>query len=303
MNKEKESLFGEHERIKEENVSEIAKEGHYKSSYFLELPLDSHLSEEICLLPNQINPFLAFISSCVHILQDKRKRIGGKLHHNHKRISITVSSNSLPLSIEFYFKELKVDDYYSDLANVDYFVLGVQNKEERILGSKGRIFLKSLVKSGNAKRISWFTCSLHDDLHDKYVEKFVEDCSDMSSFLDIFVKHHEAFTLLNQLLLYFKTRVLFGKALSNHFPYKKLISPNDLIQNDPKRYENVLQLLCRIQDPILKFSASNVTVIQSCIHKELDQEGLEASIEGFGAYLQVYQRGFLSYPKVKREDH
>ncbi|KAI5682612.1 hypothetical protein M9H77_03840 [Catharanthus roseus] len=40
--------------------------------------------------------------------QDKRKRIGGKLHHNHKETSISFSSDSLPLSLEFYFKELKL---------------------------------------------------------------------------------------------------------------------------------------------------------------------------------------------------
>ncbi|KAI5653960.1 hypothetical protein M9H77_31147 [Catharanthus roseus] len=40
--------------------------------------------------------------------QDKRKRIGGKLHHKHKETSISFSSNSLPLRIEFSFKELKL---------------------------------------------------------------------------------------------------------------------------------------------------------------------------------------------------
>ncbi|KAI5682115.1 hypothetical protein M9H77_03343 [Catharanthus roseus] len=40
--------------------------------------------------------------------ENKRKRIGGKLHHNHKEKSTSFSSNSLPLSIGFSFKELNL---------------------------------------------------------------------------------------------------------------------------------------------------------------------------------------------------
>ncbi|KAI5676579.1 hypothetical protein M9H77_07529 [Catharanthus roseus] len=184
--KEKESLFEENERINEEKESGSAKERHGKSSYSLELKLDSLLSEEICLLFNQFNPFLTLISSYVQNFQDKRKRIGGKLHDNHKETLISFYSNSLPLSIEFSFKELKLflnahvshedvfgklfkeslsyypiqvslghnsllgatrdhscdnplydsrmNDYYSYAANVDSFVLRVENKKECMLG-------------------------------------------------------------------------------------------------------------------------------------------------------------------------
>ncbi|KAI5650246.1 hypothetical protein M9H77_36251 [Catharanthus roseus] len=131
--KEKESLFEEHERINEEKGSESAKERHDKSAYSFELKLDSFLSEEICLLSNQINPFLVLIFSYEQNFQDRRKGIGGKLHHNHKETSISFSSNSLPLSIKFSFKELKMNDYCSYVANVDSFVLGFENKEEIML--------------------------------------------------------------------------------------------------------------------------------------------------------------------------
>ncbi|KAI5667670.1 hypothetical protein M9H77_17523 [Catharanthus roseus] len=106
--KEKESLFEEHERLKEEKGSANAKERHYKSPYFLELLLDSLLSEEICLLSNQINPFLALTSSYVQNFQAKRKKIGGKLHHHLNKTSISFSSNFFPMSIGFSFKELKL---------------------------------------------------------------------------------------------------------------------------------------------------------------------------------------------------
>ncbi|KAI5652841.1 hypothetical protein M9H77_30028 [Catharanthus roseus] len=66
--------------------------------------------------------------------QDKMKRIGGKLHHNHKETSISFSSNSSPLSIEFSCKELKMNDYYSNVANVDSYMLGIEDKEECMLG-------------------------------------------------------------------------------------------------------------------------------------------------------------------------
>ncbi|KAI5667843.1 hypothetical protein M9H77_17696 [Catharanthus roseus] len=106
--KEKESLFEEYERIKEEERSENAKERHCKISYFLDLPLNSLLSEEICLLSNQIDHFLALNSSYVQNFQAKRKKIEGKLHHHHNKTSISFSSNSFPMSIEFTFEELKL---------------------------------------------------------------------------------------------------------------------------------------------------------------------------------------------------
>ncbi|KAI5649965.1 hypothetical protein M9H77_35970 [Catharanthus roseus] len=169
--KEKESLFDEHERTNKEKGIESAKERHDKSSYSLELKLDSLLTEEICLLSNQINPFLALISSYMHNFLDKMKRIGGKHHHNHKETSISFSSSPLPLSIEFSFKELKLflnahgdatrdhscdnflydsrmNDYYSYIANVDSFVLGFENKEECMLGvleNKGKSLEKELL--------------------------------------------------------------------------------------------------------------------------------------------------------------
>ncbi|KAI5652463.1 hypothetical protein M9H77_29650 [Catharanthus roseus] len=121
--------------------------------------------------------------------QNKRKIFGGKLHHNHKETSISSSSNSLPLSIEFSFKELKLflnahmshedssqsytfleyplmlgdttrdhscanslydsrmNDYNSYVDNVDSFVIGVENKEEHMLGvfeNKGKSLEKEL---------------------------------------------------------------------------------------------------------------------------------------------------------------
>ncbi|KAI5675927.1 hypothetical protein M9H77_06877 [Catharanthus roseus] len=117
--KEQKCFFEEHERINEEKGSESVKERHHKSSYSLELKLESFLN--------------------------KRKRIRGKLHHNHQETSISFLSDSLPLSIEFSLKELKLflnahesyedgTDYCSYVANVGSFLLGVENKEERMLG-------------------------------------------------------------------------------------------------------------------------------------------------------------------------
>ncbi|KAI5652435.1 hypothetical protein M9H77_29622 [Catharanthus roseus] len=51
----------------------------------------------------------------------------------------SIGEPSGPWSIEFSFKELKMSDYYSYVANVDSFVLGVENKEERML----RVFEKT----------------------------------------------------------------------------------------------------------------------------------------------------------------
>ncbi|KAI5653488.1 hypothetical protein M9H77_30675 [Catharanthus roseus] len=118
--------------------------------------------------------------------QDKRKRIGGKLHHNHKETSISFSSDSLPLSLEFSFEEYKlflnphssqsytflkyplmlgdatrdhscdsslydsrIKDYYSYVANVDSFILGVENKKERML-EESIVVLESENKWGDS---------------------------------------------------------------------------------------------------------------------------------------------------------
>ncbi|KAI5664120.1 hypothetical protein M9H77_23443 [Catharanthus roseus] len=48
----------------------------------------------------------------------------------------------------------------------------------------------------------WLYCSLCDNLHVKYMGMYVKECGYFPSFLDNFVKNHEAFTLLNQFLLY-----------------------------------------------------------------------------------------------------
>ncbi|KAI5681515.1 hypothetical protein M9H77_02743 [Catharanthus roseus] len=205
----------------------------------------------------------------------------GSFIRNTKR-SISFSSNSLPLSIEFSFKELRLflnahvshedvfgklfkdslsyqpsylifcilkssqsytfleyllmlgdathdtscdnplydsrmNDYYSYVANVDSFVLGVENKEERILGvleSNKKSLEKEILKEETTMSFSLNPSPLYSEFFFKelnlsleshsfhYVEKFDEDCSDMLSFLDTFVRHHEAFTLVNQLLLH-----------------------------------------------------------------------------------------------------
>lgn len=38
-------------------------------------------------------------------------------------------------------------------------------------------------KGGDAKRGSWFHCSLCDDLHDAYMKKLAEDCAYLSLIL------------------------------------------------------------------------------------------------------------------------
>ncbi|KAI5672359.1 hypothetical protein M9H77_12723 [Catharanthus roseus] len=95
--------------------------------------------------------------------QDKRKIIGGKHHHNHKETSISFSSNSLPLSIEFSFKELKMNDYYSNVANVDSFVFEVENKEERMLDDPSNI-ISNLLKENDNGVVAYMEEALKDKL-------------------------------------------------------------------------------------------------------------------------------------------
>ncbi|KAI5673462.1 hypothetical protein M9H77_13826 [Catharanthus roseus] len=334
---------------------------------------------------------------------------------NHKETSISFSSNSLPLSIEISFKELKLflnahvfhedvfgklfkdslsnrpsylivcilkssqsytfleyplmlgdatrdhscdnslydsrmNHYYSYVANVDSFVLGVENKEELKLGvleNKGKslekellnlkeettmsfslnpsplyyefsfkelnlllespsfhggIFLESLVESCSAKRVSWFNCSLCDDLHDKYVEKFVEDCSDMSSFLDTFVRHHEAFTLVNQLLLHVNEHFEFPcnrheffmddeslKTLLNinncgfqffHLYFKKFIVVLESENNwgeflEKAVFEEVCRKFCDLENFVNTFPHLKCEVVKSLKHEEYSSLPLE----------------------------
>ncbi|KAI5677714.1 hypothetical protein M9H77_08664 [Catharanthus roseus] len=64
------------------------------------------------------------------------------------------------------------------------------------------IFFGSSVESGYVERVSRLSSFLCNDLHIEYMEKFVKECGYLPSFLDNFVKNHEAFILLNQFLLY-----------------------------------------------------------------------------------------------------
>ncbi|KAI5658110.1 hypothetical protein M9H77_26903 [Catharanthus roseus] len=46
------------------------------------------------------------------------------------------------------------------------------------------------------------TCELALGIAHKYMKKFVKECGYLPSFLDTFVKNHEAFIVLNQFFLY-----------------------------------------------------------------------------------------------------
>ncbi|KAI5681819.1 hypothetical protein M9H77_03047 [Catharanthus roseus] len=180
----------------------------------------------------------------------------------------------------------RMNDYYSYVANVDSFVLGVENKEERILGvleNKGKSLRKKLLNLQEETTMSFSLdpSPLYYDFSFKDLNLLLES---YSFHMSICGNACESIVVLESEDCWggsFKVSKIFHENVSFEFhcPFKDSwgFTIQDILKEDDP-YNLISNLL-----------------------KEYGKDW-RLSIGGFGAYHQVCQRGFLSNPS-KGEDH